>query len=516
MRSSLTLVVNLSLRSIRTLIFNEKGEKVYEDWLPVRTYINGSIVEQDPNEWWSLLVELLKKIFSNKDFAPNIRFMTVTSSALCLVLLDKKGNVLGRSIMVSDKRAEKESRLLKEKFSEVFKQNSAFKTDPSYMMPKILWLKNNDKKIFGETAKFLSSNDFLIYKLGNIFLTDELNAEKFYFDIDKKSYVKEILEYTGISKTNLPAVVDQGTLAGELNPELKNRLGIKHPVKLVISTYDAICALIGSSTYQEGELNNVCGTCSSYRIFSTKLPQLKENNLVVQRLLTEKMYIIGGSNNLEGGVLEWAKECFYGDSYLKDDNFLYDLLQKEAQESNLGAGGILFLPYLLGERMPFFDPDVRGAFFGIERFHTRKDIVRSVFEAVAFQARLMVEEFEKKGILISSINMSGGVAKIPFAAQLRADVLGLPVHVLSEVETTAFGAFILTLKARKKIKSIKEAEKLVKIGTKYLPNMHNHNCYSSLFLLYKQLYTQSKEMFRQKREITEKILNYRKNVLENL
>ena len=143
-------------------------------------------------------------------------------------------------------------------------------------------------------------------------------------------------------------------------------------------------------------------------------------------------------------------------------------MQSEAEESKLGANGIIFLPYLLGERMPFTDPDVRGNFFGIERFHTRKDIVRSIFEAISFQSKVMLEEFEKNNLHIAFMNISGGVSQMSFAMQLRADVLGFPIHVLSEVETTALGAFLLTLQARNVIQSINQSKKFIKIKKKYI------------------------------------------------
>lgn len=509
---NLTLIVNLSLRSIRVIIFDDRGIKVYEDWLPVRTTINGQSVEQDPDEWWKLLLELMHKVFSMKKFALSIKYVSVTSSALCLVVLDSKGNVLRKSIMVSDKRAIKENDLLKERFG---KENQ-IKFEPSFMMPKILWIKNNEPEIFKKAHKFLSSNDFLFYKLTDSFITDDLNAEKFYFDTKKKSYPKNILKYIGLSESVFPKVTDPGATLINISSSAKKSLGIYHEVKVAVSTYDAICSLVGSSTQKEGELNNVCGTCSSYRLFIKNTPSDKKNNLIIQNLKSEKMRIVGGSNNLEGGLLEWAKECFYGDSYLKDDNFLYNLMQTEAQDSELGANGIIFLPYLLGERMPFLDNDVRGILFGVERFHTRKDIIRSIFEAISFQAKLMLEEFEKSGYLISSINISGGLAKIPLALQIRADVLGLPVRVLSEIETTALGAFILTLKARGIISSITQASKMISVEKTYVPNMHNHNCYASLFILYKQLYNEHREMFKRRKEILTKILNYRKKVVENL
>lgn len=513
---TLTLVINLSLRSIRVLLFEEGGKKLYEDWLPVRTYIDGDFVEQDANEWWELFLELLKKVSENSILREGIKYITVTSSALCLVTIGDNDKVLDKVIMVSDKRAQNEASIIREKFSDIFKKNRSFKADPSYMLPKIMWLKRNKQNVFTNAKKFLSANDFFVYRLTGVIKTDELNAEKFYYSPEEKKYKNEILDFIGLDEKKLPTVVLPATEVGKVKEEIKHMLGISHDVSVMLSTYDAICALIGSSTHEDGELNNVCGTCSSYRFFSKKNVNVLESSLILQQLSGEGLYIVGGSNNLEGGILEWAKECFYGDSYLKDDSFLYDLIQKEAQESELGANGIIFLPHLLGERMPFSDPDVRGIFFGIERFHSRKDIIRSVFEAMCFQAKLIIEEFERKDLHILSINMSGGLAKIPLAAQLRADILGMPVNVLEEIETTALGAYILSLKSRGKIPSIKQTKNIIKIEKTYLPNMHNHNCYSSLFLLYKQLYNSSKEMFRQRREIRDNIMHYRKKVLEAL
>lgn len=510
-----TLIINLSLRSMRTVIFDDKGTKIFEDWLPIRTYINGMTVEQDPEEWWNLLLLLLKKVFSMKDEGAHIRYISVTSSAMCLVCLDKENTVLRKAIMVSDKRANKESKEIKNTFSEYFSQSLPFKAEPSFMIPKILWLKRNEKNIFKKTAKYLSAGDFLLYRLTGEYSTDILNAEKFYYLRDKKEYPKDILSFIGVVPKQLPEVVIPGTKIGKISLSLRKYLGIKSDIEVFITTYDAICAFIGGNTYTEKELHNVCGTCSSYRIF-VKEEILTQTNLLKQFLPGENLHIIGASNNLEGGVLEWAKECFYGDNFLKDDDFLYTLMQTEAQESELGANGIIFLPYLLGERVPFTDNNVRGTFMGIERFHTRKDIIRSIFEGVAFQAKYMLEEFEKNKLAISSITMSGGVSKMPFAAQLRADVLGLPIHVTSEVETTALGTFIMTLIARKKIKKLQDAGHFVTIKQRYLPNMHNHNCYASLFILYKKLYNDNKEMFERRKQILSEITHYRKKVLEVL
>lgn len=516
MKSPVTLIVNLSLRSIRVLVIDNSGKKIYEDWLPIRTYINGLSVEQDPNEWYESLMQLFKKISSQPALASTIAYITVTSSSLCLVALDKKGSVVGQALMVSDKRAIKESKELYDTFPDFFQNHRGFKAEPSFMLPKIWWLKKNTPHVFSKIRYFLSSNDFLLHRLSGVIITDELNAEKFYYDTVQQTYPRSLLSHIGITMHQLPKVVLPGYMAGKLVSPVQKMLHCRSNAVVIVSTYDAICALIGSSTFQNGELINVCGTCSSYRMFTSRMPSVLNDSFLIQHFSSEGLYMVGGSNNLEGGVLEWAKECFYGDGYLKDDNFLYSLMQKEAQESELGARGIIFIPYLLGERVPFADAYVRGMFFGIERFHTRKDIIRSVFEAVGFQARFMIDEFGKNGIELTSIIMSGGVSKMPLAAKLRADILGLPVHVLSETETTALGAYILTLRARKQISSIRKAKQLFSIRTTIIPNMHNHNAYSSLFVLYKELYTINKELFQKKKEVTDHITQYRKRVANYL
>ncbi|MDP3940681.1 MAG: FGGY family carbohydrate kinase [bacterium] len=506
--------MNLSLRSIRLILFDKKGVKIFEDWLPVRTTINGLHVEQDPKEWWQLLKELLGNLSQKKEIVKNITTLTVTSSAQCLVVINDDGDPIDKVFMVSDKRAADEADEIRQYLLQISELN-AHKVDASYLLPKILWLKKHKRSVFRRAKRFLSANDYLLFKLTGKYVTDIFNAEKCYYDRNSRSYPKKLLKKLGLSSSYFPKVVDPGTGIGNVQKGVVGMFPFLSQTKVFVGTYDALCALIGSSTHEEGELNNVCGTCSSYRVFTHK-KSVFSPKLLEQEFVSEKLRIIGGSNNLEGGVLEWAKECYYSDVYPKDDALLYSLIEREATESSLGANGLLFIPYLIGERLPISDIYVRGMFFGMERFHSRKDIIRSIFEANAFQAKMMVDEFEKSGIEIAKINMSGGVAKLSLAAQIRADVLGIPVHVVKEVETTALGAYILCQKGRGKLASIKEGSKLIAIEKKYIPNMHNHNCYASLFMLYKELYETNASLFKKRHEILKSVMHYQKKVLENL
>ena len=514
MSSLLTAIINLSLRSIRLIVFNEQGEKIYEDWLPIRTYIDGLKVEQDPNEWWEGFLSLFSG-FRRKKIGV-IGYISVTSSALCLIPIDKKGKPLTRVIMVSDKRAEEQANLLKSHpLASVLQKNPSFSISPSYMIPKIMWLKDNDKQVFKKTYKFLSSNDYLIYKLTGKIATDYLNAEKSYFDIYTNLYQPEAIKFLGLSQNNFPKVVELGTKIGLLKASLVKKFKLDKSPQVFITTYDAICAFLGSGVSHEGELSNVCGTCSSYRVFSKKSLGINSNGILSQYLKKDKLFIVGGSNNLEGGLLEWVKQCFYGESYQKDNDFLYKLMEDEARQSSLGAQGMIFLPYLLGERVPFWDPHVRGIFFGVERFHQRKDFVRSAFEATAFQAKLMLNSLEDHKIKIKTIKMSGGLSDIELICQLRADIIGRPIDVIEERESTALGAFILIQRARRKIKSISESSRIVKLRKTFTPNKKNNYLYNKVFKMYEDLYTLNQKLFKKRYQFIN-ILSKEGKVVENL
>ncbi len=519
------LVLNLGLKSIRSIVFDESGKVVGKYWLPVRTLIRGQFVEQDPNEWWEQAMAVIKATL-NEEVKDKVTHISVTSSSCCLVLLDENGNCLGSSLMVSDKRASEQAKRLKTDpdFSFLFR-NQNHLPEPSYMFPKMMWLKENRPEIFKKVSKFMSSDDFLIYRLTGKFVTDCLNAEKFYYDQygvpdapsgSCGSYPKHLLQYLGVTERNLPTVVDIGTNVGALKDDVKSELGLKHDVHVVVSTYDAICAFWGAGVAEEGEVSHVCGTCSSFRVYSKRSIAVG-NGILVQAFKNPPMHIIGGSNNIEGGVLEWAKNCFYGDSYpLHDDAVMYSLMEEEAKQSVAGAHGLIFLPFLLGERVPFWDPNIRGVFFGLERNHTRKDIMRSIFESTGFNSLNMLCALEKSGIPVKSIRISGGLSRLEYICRLKADITGKELLVLDEYETTAIGAFMITAVTAGLFPDLKSAVSVVKVRKVIKPDLEVHKKYQKLYELYLKLYKSASEMALVRKEYLDMLMEDKYSVITHL
>jgi len=205
-----------------------------------------------------------------------------------------------------------------------------------------------------------------------------------------------------------------------------------------------------------------------------------------------------------GGLIEWVRQF-----YNYNEPYSYEMIEKDALGSSLGAGGLIFLPYLLGERMPVWDSNVRSAFWGLERFHTRREMTRAVLESTGFIALDMMRSVEKIGVNISDIRFSGGLSRIDLVSQIKADITNRKILVLSDHETTAIGAAMLVLTGQKIIPSwTKAVECFVSIRMIAYPNKKNHEKYLEVFKLYKNLYAVTKNLFAEQR------MHLIKNVLE--
>lgn len=509
---STILVLNMGMKSIRSILFDEEGNKLAASSLPIETSLRGETVTQNPMEWWKKACAVVGECISDAGNIP-VDYLTVTASSSCLVCVGEKGDALFPCMMVSDKRAKKESCMIEQlpSYSKV-KEQTGLQTDSSLMFPKALWMKNHEKEVFGRTVRFLSPNDFLIAKFTGRYVTDYMNAHKWHYDVEKRSYPEELLAEAGISKTLLPEVLAPGSFVGNVTKEVSEQTGLMTETKVILSTYDAICSFVGSACLQEGEASDVSGTVTVLRAASSKKVKLIENKIQQIPYYEGGIHIVGGSNNMGGGLIEWVKQCYY-----QNEQLPYELMEKDAGEASIGAGGVIFLPYLLGERAPIWDSNARGVFFGLERMHTRKEMTRAVFESTGFIDLDMLAAIEETGITVNSIRLSGGLARMNLISQIKADITGRTIQVLSEFETTATGAAMIALYGQGVYSSLQEAaERFVRVRMVICPDRKNHEKYMELYQLYKETYQTLKPLFPKRMRITEQLYRNKRVRIENL
>lgn len=506
------LVLNLGLKSIRSIIFDDEGNKLGSSSKSIETTIMGDHVTQNPNEWWKKAIEVIKESIYGLHIK-KIDYITVTASSACLVYIDENGNELDKSIMVSDKRAIEESRILEncKSFPNV-QARTGINSDPYLLLPKIMWVKNHQPDLYNKTFKFLSPNDYLIGKLTGKYVTDYFNAQKYHYDCKENCYPQELLEELEIDANLLPEVVTPGSIVGEIKDEIADILNLNKDVQIVATTYDAICSFFGSGPSEEGEASDVSGTVTTFRVLSHKNNIEDSVKVFNQPFYDWGINIIGGSNNLGGGLIEWVKQCYY-----INEQYPYEVMEKEARESSLGADGLIFLPYLLGERAPIWDGNARGVFFGLERIHSRKDMTKAVFESTGFVIKNMIEAIEETGVEVSNIRISGGLARINFISQLKADITGKEVLVLDDFETTAVGAAILTLVGVGIYRDVKEASNnFVSVRMIVKPNFKNYEKYNKIYDMYKNTYVALKDLFVERKQLVDSIYHEKEAVIENL
>lgn len=495
------LVVNLGLRSIRAIVFDANGDKLAADSHKLETRVSGDTVEQDPDRWWDLTVDVIRSV-QNEVNADTTGYLTVTSSSCNLVPVDRHNDPTYPSLLVSDKRSTEEASWFAshDDFADLLANNN-FSASPSYIPPKIRWLRHHEPDAYDRTAMFGTSNSYLTAKFVGRHVTDTLDAEKHYYSRED-GYPSMVLDALGVTTEQLPDVVPVGTDVGPIDDDVADLVDLPPDARFVVTTYDALAAFWGSGATEPGDGSNVCGTCSSLRVYADGETafDLSGSTLKAQHFSRSGVTVVGGSNSLEGGLLEWAKSTLYAADD-EDDAELFDTMEADAAAQPMGANGLTFLPYLLGERAPFDDPNARGVFFGLERKHGREDMVRSIFESIGYLTRHMIDAIENAGQEVTQLKVAGGLTRRELACQIKADVTGKPVVLVDELENTALGCMII-MGSTVGSKGIEElSEDIVDEARVFDPDPDAHDRYAERYDLFRDLYETNRALFERRSDL---------------
>jgi xylulokinase len=463
------LVINLGLKSIRFIIFNNQGAQVYFSSRSVQTFLHNDFVEQDANDWEKLFYELFDELSKTQNIISQITCITVTTSSCCILGIDENFRPVTKAMMVSDKRSQKHVRILAD--LEEFRKLELI-CSSAYGLPKILWQKENNPD-FEKVIFWLNVGDYLALLLTGKIFTDQLNASKFLFH-PGQGYPKILCSKLGFSPRSLPEVKPIGYTI-EISNSLRKKYKFNNNCFFILSTYDAICAVIGSGSNIQQNVCDVSGTVTSVRMFVEK-PKNSSRYLQYQTIDLIKKNMVGASNNLGGGLIEWLKQAFYNEDVIED---VYYQMEYDAIKSKIGAAGIIFLPYLLGEREPFSSSNIKGEFIGISRNTVRSDFTRAVFESTAYITRDLLSAIKEYNP--TSLSVSGGLARFDIINQIKADVTNLPVNVLENFESTSMGAFLICQTVITGVPYEELCNKFVHIRKTIYPNESNHKIYDDIF-----------------------------------
>lgn len=487
-KDMLYIGIDLGTSSVKLLLMNEKGEvqNTVSREYPI-FFNNPGWSEQNPEDWFKETIEGLKDLTKNEDKS-KIRGISFGGQMHGLVILDQEDEVIRPAILWNDGRTEKETRYLNEQIGKdrlsQYTANIAF---AGFTAPKILWVEENEPENFKKISKIMLPKDYLAYKLSGVFSTDVSDASgMLLLDVKNRCWSKEMLEICHVSECQLPHVYESYDVIGKLKSEIAEELGFPENIKIIAGAGDNAAAAVGTGTVGEGSCNISLGTSGTIFISSDKFGIDKNNAL-------HSFAHADGKYHLMGCMLS-AASCnkWWNENILRTKDF------KSEQEgiTRLGENRVFYLPYLMGERSPHNDPNVRAMFIGMSMDTSREDMTQAVLEGVAFGLRDSLEVARNIGININRTKICGGGAKSALWKTIIANVMNLKVDVLASEEGPALGSAILAAVGCGEYSNVKEAsEHIVKVVETIEPQPELVKKYEEKYDQFKKLYPTVKELF---------------------
>lgn len=406
--------------------------------------------EQNPNDWWKAVCTSTHELLEKSGVQANeIACVTFSGQMQGVVAVDKTGIPLRPAIIWADQRATKQCEQIAEQISpaEVYKI-TGHRLSPAYCLSKIMWIREHQPDIYATTHKFMHAKDAIIARMTGQFATEPSDASGMnLYDLEAGKWSSDILDSARMNTSKLPEIIRSIDVVGEVQANVATELGLLQGTPVVIGGGDGSCAAVGAGSIRENL--TYCNIGSSAWIATTSSKPVYDPQ---QRTMTfghviPGMYMPIGTMQSAGTAYQWVRDQLAPVERQAADTLgisAYTLLNAVAETSPAGANNLIFMPYMLGERSPRWNPDARAVFLGLTLRHTRADMVRAVMEGVAFNLKVILDALIQQGITIDSLRAIGGGMSRRLWSSIMADIYGIPLQRLAILdEATSMGAAIV-------------------------------------------------------------------------
>lgn len=495
--------VDLGTSGTKTVLFAEDGTVAASCTIEYPLYQpQNGWAEQDPLDWWNAVCGTTKAVVAKAGIsASEIKGVGLSGQMHGLVMLDKSGNVLRKSIIWCDQRTAKECEEITQKVGAgnliKITANPAL---TGFTASKIMWVKNNEPEIYEKCAHILLPKDFIRYKLTGEFATEVSDASGMQLlDVPNRKWSDQVLDALQIDKSLLGKVYESPEITGKVTKAASDLTGLAEGTAVVGGAGDNAAAAVGTGTVQDGRAFTTIGTSGVVFAHTSKLSIDPKGRVHTFCCAVPGAWHVMGVTQGAGLSLKWFRDNFCHEEMIaaagmkKDPYFLMD---KQAEEIPIGSDRLLYLPYLMGERTPHLDPNCRGVFFGLSAMHTRQHLLRAVMEGVTFSQRDSVEVLREMGVSINEMLACGGGGSSPLWRQMLADVYGCPVKTVVSKEGPALGVAILAGAGTGVYSSVQDGcAAVIKTNPPQNPISQNSAEYEKFYNIYRALYPALKNNF---------------------
>ncbi|MBS1915968.1 MAG: gluconokinase [Bacteroidetes bacterium] len=452
--------------------------------------------ELDPQLLVQAVIYSLKNVIEKIGSKNKIEGISFSCAMHSVIALDKNGTALTNAITWADTRSNDIVQRLK--FSGTGNTIYEHCGTPIHAMTplcKIIWIKENEPELFAKTAKFIGIKEYVWFRFFEKYLIDySLASATGLFDIRNLQWFEPALKIAGITNEHLSLPVTTTHIETAIVPEYKSAIGLKENIPFIIGASDGCLANLGSNAILPGDASLTIGTSGALRMVSS-LPKHDSKERIFNYILTKDVFVSGGAVNNGAVVVEWFVKNFF--SNITDFRKDFSAEVQKAITISPGADGLIFLPYLLGERAPVWDADARGVFFGINPKHSSLHFLRAVIEGISFSLYQVCVSLEETIGRINYIYASGGFTQSGLWLQMIADIFNKKIIVTNTSDASAIGAAIMGFYSLDVFKSLNDAKKIIKVDRVFEPDLSAHKIYNENFVLFTTLYVQLKDQFSQ-------------------
>ena len=494
------LGIDIGTSACKVAIFDKNGQVMASangDY-PVY-YPHEGWAQQKPDEWWNAVCGAIRECLKEgKISGEQIAGIGIDGQSWSAIAIDREGNVLTDTPIWMDTRAQEIcDRLNSEIGSENIFKVAGNSLQPSYTTAKILWYKENMPEVYSSIYKILQSNSFIAYRLTGAITQDLSQGYGLHcFDMRTGTWDEEMCGKLGIPLEFLPEIVPCDKVVGTVTKAAADQSGLAVGTPVVAGGLDAACGTLGAGVIHPGETQEQGGQAGGMSICTDTYKA--DPSLILGFHVVPGQWLLQGGTTGGGGVMRWFEREFadYERSQKAETGkSSLDQLNETAEAVPAGSEGVVFLPYMAGERSPIWNPYAKGVFYGLDFAKTKGHMVRACMEGVAFSLRHNLEVAEKAGARAEILRAMGGSANSLLWTQIKADVTGKTVVVPASDTATTLGAAILAGVGVELYRDYEEAVSMtVKETRRHEPNPLNKEVYDKTYRTYRELYESLKDM----------------------
>ncbi|WP_251459904.1 gluconokinase [Weizmannia agrestimuris] len=484
------LGVDIGTTTTKSVLFGEKGKVISMHHAGYPLYSpSPQVAEQNPDEIFRAVIDSMKTAIVKSDIDPSeIKLVSFSSAMHSLIAVDKDGKPLTNCITWADARAAKWAKKIKDEWhgQDIYRRTGT-PIHPMSPLSKITWLRHEEQELFKKTFKFIGIKEYIFYRFFGQYVIDySLASATGLFNLHDLDWDKDALHVAGITADKLSKPVPTTFSLTGLAPEYAVETGIPQDTPFVVGASDGVLSNLGVNAIDPGVVAITIGTSGAIRTVTDK-PVTDPKGRIFCYALTENHWVVGGPVNNGGMTFRWVRDELAA-AEVETAKRLgidpYEVLTKIAARVAPGSDGLIFHPYLAGERAPIWNADARGSFFGLGLHHKREHMVRAVLEGVIYNLYTVMLALQEMIGIPKKIQATGGFARSDLWRQMLADIFNQEVVVPESFESSCLGAIVLGMYALDEIDDFSVVSDWIGATHTHRPIPENTAVYEEILPIY--------------------------------